>query len=125
VDETNRSKLLISRYFCSKRPHSESGSDAGSIIGSKKKKAHIAKGSGSESNSPKARTPKESGSESDSPRAKSLKGSDSESGGEKEQAKEEDIFGDDLSISSDDADSDDDGAKKKKKSRPGTTFQLI
>ena len=81
----------------SKRPHSESGSDAGSVIGRRKKKPNL-KGSGSESGSQKSKSAKGSGSESDSgsPKAR-RRGSESESDGN-ENPKEEDIFGDDLSI---------------------------
>ena len=121
VNKQDASAIIFLIFF-SKRQHSDSGSDAGSEIGRKKKKAVISGGeSGSDSDGPKIKKSSKgkirkdsgSGSDSDAPKTKSSKakarkgsgsdsdsrkGSESDDGAKGDQPKEEDIFGDDLSI---------------------------
>jgi len=101
LNSKDKNSFLETKEICnvrfSKRPHSESGSDAGSVIGRRKKKANF-KDSRSESGSPRSKSGKGSGSDSDSGSPKPRRrASGSESEG-RENPKEEDIFGDDLSI---------------------------
>ena len=122
VNKQDASAINSLKKFFSKRQHSDSGSDAGSEIGRKKKKALISGGeSGSDSDGPKIKKSSKgkirkdsgSGSDSDAPKTKSSKakarkgsgsdsdsrkGSESDDGAKGDQPKEEDIFGDDLSI---------------------------